>query len=60
MEERRLIMCLETESLSYDGFHDYIGLRIRGRLPADRAKMLTKLDAAIEKYGRQEPVYALV
>lgn len=48
-EERRLLSLLETEELVYDGFHDYIEFRVKGRLPKDREKMLRKLDDRIEK-----------
>ena len=36
------------EGLVYDGFHDVIELRVRGKLPADREKMLRKVDDAIQ------------
>ncbi len=58
-EERRLLELLE-EPLLYDGFHDYIEVRIRGRLPESKDKMILKLDKMIEKYQNQPPVYAYV
>ncbi len=60
MEERRLLELLETDGLDYDGFHDKIEIRVRGRLPEKREIMLTKLDAAIEVYRREKPVVAVV
>lgn len=59
-EEHRLLELLETEQLSYDGFHDCILLRVRGTLPCDREKMLRKLETAIGEYEKKEPVYAIV
>ena len=44
----------------YDGFHDYIKFRVRGILPADREKMLDKLDKEILYFERQEPVFSYV
>lgn len=58
-EERTLLSMLDTE-LSYDGFHDFIEVRVRGKLPADREKMLGKLDSVIEKYEKLESVYSYV
>lgn len=53
-EERKLIELLETDSLIYDGFHDYIAFRVRGTLPKDREKMLAKLDHAIAQNKEAE------
>lgn len=46
-EERRLLEFIQTDGVDYDGFHDCIEFRVRGRIPADREKMLAKLDSAI-------------
>ena len=59
-EERRLLELLETDDLSYDGFHDLIEVRIRGRLPRDREKMLAKLDDTIAAWEMKAPVFAFV
>ena len=59
-EEHRLLTLLETEGLSYDGFHDYITFRVRGILPRDREKMLQKLEGAIAEYEKKEPLFAVV
>lgn len=48
MEERRLLEMIETDALTYDGFHDFIEFRVRGELPKDKEKMLRKLDERIE------------
>ena len=49
-EERYLLEHLEAaDEISYDGFHDFIEFRVRGRLPEDREKMLAKLGEAVEK-----------
>ncbi|MBQ1237189.1 MAG: radical SAM protein [Oscillospiraceae bacterium] len=59
LEERRLIELLDLSDVSYDGLHDGIEVRIRGTLPQDREKMLSKLDQVIEAYRAKAPVYAL-
>ncbi|MBQ6899426.1 MAG: radical SAM protein [Firmicutes bacterium] len=59
-EERRLIELLDIDGVLFDGFHDFIEVRIRGTLPRDREKMLAKLDKEIEKYSAMEPVVAYV
>lgn len=59
-EERRLLELLDCSPLSFDGFHDFISFRVRGDLPADKEKMLQKLDAAIDHWENQEPVVAYV
>lgn len=60
IEERRLLELLDLQDVEYDGFHDFIKVRVRGTLPYDKAKMIAKLDKAIEEYQGQEPVYSLV
>ena len=57
-EERILIERLEAEIL-YDGFHDYIGFRVRGRLPRDKEKMLLRLDGEIRRV-QGENLYSYV
>lgn len=56
-EERRLLELLTAE-IKYDGFHDYVQVRVRGDLPRDREKMLAKLDKAMAEQERRAPVYA--
>lgn len=46
MEERCLLEGLDADIL-YDGFHDFIRFRVRGRLPRDKEKMLAKLNEKI-------------
>lgn len=58
-EERRLLELLEVPLL-YDGFHDYIEMRFRGRMPKDREKVIARLDAAIEKYKDKPSCYSYV
>lgn len=53
-EERRLLECLDTDGVIYDGFHDAIAFRVRGVLPGDRERMLRKLDGAIAE-GKKKP-----
>ena len=59
-EERELLRLLEVPGLVYDGFHDFIRVRVRGTLPQDKEKMLKKLDRLIEEYEKKEPIYAVV
>ena len=60
MEERRLLELLEVENVKYDGFHDFLGVRVRGTLPEDKEKMLAKLDKVIKEMTDKEPLYAYV
>lgn len=50
----------DKEKVLYDGFHDFIPVRIRGSLPGDREKMLKKLSEAIERQRTLPPVFAFV
>lgn len=59
-EERRLLELLQTDGLIYDGFHDYIEFRVKGVLPKDREKMLSKLDQAIAEVRGKERMTALI
>ena len=59
-EEYQLVELLETDHLSYDGFHDCISFRVRGNLPADREKMLQRLRNAIREYEGKAPVFSIV
>ena len=49
LEERRLIELLTCPVECYDGFHDHLEVRTRGRIPEDKEKMLSHLDEAIER-----------
>lgn len=62
MEERAFIQRLGQQrgTIEYEGLHDFIEFRVRGTLPKDCEKMLTKLDTAIEKYKNTEPIYSYV
>ena len=59
LEEERCLIERITADLLYDGFHDYIEFRVRGRLPKDREKMLARLDKQIEETPEAE-VYSYV
>ncbi len=59
LEEERCLIERITADLLYDGFHDYIEFRVRGRLPKDREKMLARLDKRIEETPEAE-VYSYV
>lgn len=58
-EDRRIVELLRTDGLDYDGFHDTITTRVRGRLPYDREKMLAAFDKAIAKYEKLDPIYSI-
>lgn len=60
LEERRLLELLEVDGLVYDGLHDMVEVRVRGRLPRDREAMLSQLDSAAARLRRLPPVYAFV
>ncbi len=60
MEERRLLQLLDVQDVMYDGFHDFIKVRIRGTLPRDKENMLRKLDEAIEEYKGKPPVFSVL
>lgn len=61
LESRRLLELLRDSGrrMLFDGFNDRIELRIRGHLPGDCAKMMTKLNMFIDRYGSAEPIYAM-
>ncbi len=60
LEERALLSGIGNTQLDYDGFHDVIPVRIRGKLPRDKEILLRKLDEAIERQKEIPPVYAFV
>ena len=52
--------CLLYIPVKYEGFHDYLQIRVRGKLPSDQEKMVGKLETFIKKYEAKPPIYALV
>lgn len=58
-EEKRLLEQLNIP-VKYEGFHDYLQIRVRGKLPSDQEKMVGKLETFIKKYEAKPPIYALV
>lgn len=60
LEERRLLELLDVPGMDYDGFHDFVLFRVRGRLPEDKSRMLAETDAAIAKNSGTEPVFSWV
>ena len=58
-EEKRLLEQLNIP-VKYEGFHDYLQIRVRGKLPSDQEKMIGKLETFIKKYEAKSPIYALV
>lgn len=53
LEEQKLLKLLQVPIESYDGFHDHIEVRTRGRLPEDRSRMLAHLEDAIAREERK-------
>lgn len=60
LKEERLLLELLKGDMLYDGFHDYIEVRTRGKVSRDKEKMLEKLDKAIAEYEGKPLVYAYV
>lgn len=59
-EDRRLIELLEVPGLVYDGFHDFLELRVKGTLPQDKEKMLAKIDQKLLECEGQQETFAIV
>lgn len=59
-EDRRLIELLEVPGLVYDGFHDFLELRVKGTLPRDKEKMLAKIDQKLLECEGQQETFAIV
>ncbi len=63
-EDRLFVSLLRPDAahpLTYDSFHDFLGLRVRGTLPADREKMLARLDQFIaEEEKEEQPRYSFL
>ena len=59
-EDRRLIELLEVPGLVYDGFHDFLELRVKGTLPQDKEKMLAKIDQELLECEGQQETFAIV
>ena len=53
VEERCLLERLDADIL-YNGFHDFIRFRVRGRLPRDKEKMLSRLNEVIGRTPETE------
>lgn len=53
--------CTERpDEIIYEGFHDFIEVRVKGKLPKDKEKMIRKLDAIIQKYEGTDSIYSYV
>lgn len=59
-EEDRLLALLDLPDLEYDGFHDFLEVRVRGRLPDDRQKMRERIRSALAGLEGREALYAFV
>ena len=60
LHKRHLIELLDVPGLIYDGFHDFLELRIRGTLPDDKEKMLTRIDQKLKEEEGQPEKFAIV
>lgn len=62
LEEEECLLSLlgNNESITYEGFHDFIKFRVKGSLPKDRDKMLKNIKEKIKTLEDQVPIYALV
>lgn len=64
-EEQLLIRLLceggsEEHPIKYDGFHDFLGVRVRGTLPRDGQKMIDKLQKVIDDHPEAASLYSYV
>ncbi len=59
LEEERCLLELLTAEILYDGFHDFIRFRVRGKLPQDKEKMLARLDEKIS-HTTETNIYSYV
>ncbi len=59
LEERRLLEHLTVPVAYYDGLHDYLEVRTKGRLPEDRERMLARLDMEIERKKERAEMYVV-
>lgn len=61
-EARRLIELLSSggRRILYDGYHDRIGVRVRGYLPSDEMRMTAWIDRVIDRMSLREPLDAVV
>ncbi len=50
VEELQLLRAMDGFPADYDGFHDFLPFRVRGKLPADREKMCRKLQDRIAEF----------
>lgn len=50
----------EEHPIKYDGFHDFLGVRVRGTLPRDGQKMIDKLQQAIDEHPEAANLFSYV
>jgi hypothetical protein len=50
-EEKALINAIELENVTFYGVHPTNTVRISGRLPRDKQKMIAAIDNGIQQYG---------
>ena len=68
LREDRMLIDLISEQLlrsggrtmKYEGFHDFIAFHVWGTLPADRDKMIARLDKVIEEYESKQDVTSVI
>jgi histone acetyltransferase (RNA polymerase elongator complex component) len=52
-EEKALIDAIELENVRFYGVHPTNTVRVSGRLPQDRPKMIAAIDAGVRKLGKK-------
>jgi hypothetical protein len=67
LEERELITAIserlienDSNTMKYEGFHDFISFHVWGVLPRDKEKMLIKLDDIISEYSSKKDVKSII
>ena len=66
VEDRELIVSIcdaldkKGGTMKYEGFHDFIAFHVWGKLPADKDRMIAKLDSAIEEYRSKQEIKSII
>ena len=64
-EDRAFLQALQfpedgSWTMGYDGFHDFVRLRVHGELPRDRERMIAQLDKAIAQESKGDEHFSFV
>lgn len=63
VEEKILLEHIEADEehpIKYEGFHDFIEVRVNGKLPKDKEKMVKKLEMLIPKFEDKKNTFSYV